>query len=61
MKMFKAFTKKLSDKAHEFIGSWAYFVGSIMADAFQERLDEIHGEECQAESGSDSRNEEKPN
>jgi hypothetical protein len=45
--MLKSLRKKLSDAAHEFIGSWAYFAGSIMADSFQERLDELHMEECE--------------
>jgi hypothetical protein len=60
--MIKTLRKKLSDAAHEFIGSWAYFAGSIMADAFQERLDEIHGEEgeeCRVDGGPAT--EEKPN
>jgi hypothetical protein len=45
--MFKAYRKLVSDKVHEFVGSWAYFIGAIMADSFQERLDEIHNEECE--------------
>ncbi len=36
--------KKLTDKVHEFIGGWAWFVGSCMADAFIERMDEIDAE-----------------
>jgi len=34
--------KKISDKIHEFVGSWAYFVGSVMADGYIDRMVEFN-------------------
>lgn len=43
--------KKLSDKIHQFVGEWAWFVGSVMADAFEARMQEIaEQEEATAEN-----------
>jgi len=36
--------KKISDKIHEFVGSWAYFVGSVMADGYIDRMVEFNEE-----------------
>lgn len=50
--------KKLSDKVHEFVGSWAWFFGSVMADSFYERLHDLeHGDN--EEESNDSKG--KPN
>jgi hypothetical protein len=37
--------KKLSKLAHDFLGSWAYFLGSAMADGFADRWTEIQDED----------------
>jgi hypothetical protein len=57
--MFKKLTEKLSNKVHDFVGSWAYFFGAIMADGFQERMDQIHDQECEACIGPDGDDEDK--
>ncbi len=36
--------KKISDKFHEILGGWAFFFGSVMADAFDARMNEIDEE-----------------
>jgi hypothetical protein len=48
--------KKLSDKVHEFVGSWAWFFGSVMADSFYERLYDLeHGEEEEESQSSEDK------
>lgn len=37
--------KKISDAVHQFVGGWAYFFGSVMADGFEDRMQEIAEEE----------------
>lgn len=48
--------KVLSEKIHEVVGSWAWFVGSVMADAFEARMNAIEEkmEEEMNGIGSDS-------
>lgn len=37
--------KKISDAIHQFIGEWAFFIGSVMADGFDSRMKDIEAEE----------------
>lgn len=55
--------KVISEKIHDFVGSWAWFVGSVMADAFENRMNQIEEElEEQMNSMPDSDDtQERPN
>lgn len=33
--------KKIRDKFYDILGTWAWYVGSVMADAFESRMEEI--------------------
>lgn len=37
--------KKINDKFYDILGSWAWYVGSVMAEAFENRMEEIAAEE----------------
>lgn len=41
----KTFLQKISDKVHEFVGSWAYFIGNVMADGYIDRMTEFYDED----------------
>ncbi len=37
--------KKVTDKIEKFLGGWAFYLGSVMADGFETRMQEIAEEE----------------
>lgn len=46
--------KLISEKIHNFVGGWAWFIGGCMADGYVERINEIQ-EEMDAEDEAEEK------
>lgn len=42
--MIKKLLEKLNESLHKHVGSWAYFIGSVIADGYVDRMLEINEE-----------------